>query len=60
MDDDLDISDLPDSTDREYWLRATPEERLLALELMRRAKYGNEACTARMKKVLTIAQLGDE
>jgi hypothetical protein len=45
--------------DREYWRRATPDERLLALEFMRQVCYGYDACAARLQRLLTVAQLGE-
>ncbi|MBN1796905.1 MAG: hypothetical protein JW804_09555 [Sedimentisphaerales bacterium] len=44
------------SDDKEYWLSKTPEERLEAVELMRRIIYGDEA-TKRLQRVLEIVQL---
>ena len=51
------LTDEPD--DRAYWLSKTPEERLEALELMRQIHYGYDPSTARLQRVLTIAQLGE-
>ncbi|MBI3463700.1 MAG: hypothetical protein HY000_11685 [Planctomycetes bacterium] len=45
--------------DREHWRRATPDERLLALEFMRQVCYGYDPSTTRLQRVLTIARLGD-
>jgi hypothetical protein len=44
--------------DREYWRRATPDERLLALEFMRQVTYGYDPSTTRLQRLLTVAQLG--
>jgi hypothetical protein len=43
------------SDDKEYWLSKTPEERLEAVEIMRRIVYGDEAAK-RLQRVLEIAQ----
>lgn len=45
------------SNDKEYWLSKTPEERLEAMELMRRINYGVERCTARLQRVIEIDEL---
>ena len=42
-----------------YWSEKTPEERMLALEYLRRMAYGN-AATARLQRVLSVAELGEE
>jgi hypothetical protein len=41
-----------------YWLTKTPEERLRAVEQIRRTLYG-EAATGRMEKVLEVVRRGD-
>lgn len=46
-----------DAADREYWHSRTPEERLEAVELMRQSAYGYDPATARLQRVLEIAQL---
>jgi hypothetical protein len=45
-----------DHDDAEYWSAKTPQERLEALELMRRLQYGERA-TQGLQRVLTVAQL---
>lgn len=42
-----------------YWSEKTPEERMLALEYLRRMAYGN-AATSRLQRVLSVAELGEE
>ncbi len=44
------------SDDKEYWLSKTPQERLAALELMRQINYGYDPTTARLERVLEIAE----
>lgn len=39
-----------------YWHSRTPQERLKALELMRRRAYGYDQATARLQRVLEIVQ----
>lgn len=40
--------------EREYWLSKTPWERIQAILLMNREKYGDAACDAPMERVLWI------
>jgi hypothetical protein len=50
------VTSLSDSSDdKEYWMSKTPEERLEAVELMRRIVYGDEAIK-RLQRVLEITQ----
>jgi hypothetical protein len=42
--------------DREYWTSKTPLERLQAIEFMRQVMYGYNPSTARLQRVLTVAQ----
>ena len=46
-----------EAADRAYWHSRTPEERLLALELMRQSAYGYDPATSRLQRVFEIAQL---
>jgi hypothetical protein len=46
-----------EAADRAYWHSRTPEERLQAVELMRQSAYGYDPATARLQRVLEIAQL---
>ncbi len=50
------VTSLDESDEKEYWLSKTPEERLQALELMRQIIYGYDSATARLQRVLEIAQ----
>ena len=43
--------------EKDYWLSRTPLERLEAIESMRQIIYGYDASTARLQRVLAIAQL---
>jgi hypothetical protein len=50
------VASLSDPSDeKEYWLSKTPNERLEAVELMRRIIYGDEAAK-RLQRVLEITQ----
>ena len=48
------LSEAPD--DCQFWLTKSPAERLAALEFMRQIMYGYDPTTARLQRVLTIAQ----
>jgi hypothetical protein len=51
------ITSLSDpSDDKEYWLSKTPEERLEAVEIMRRIVYGDEALKRLDKSVFEVIQ----
>ncbi|MBM4041839.1 MAG: hypothetical protein FJ290_25355 [Planctomycetes bacterium] len=45
-----------ESDDRAYWLSRTPQERLEALETMRQIVYGYDPSTARLQRLLEVAQ----
>ncbi len=46
-----------EAADRAYWQSRTPEERMIAIELMRQSAYGYNAATARFQRVFEVAQL---
>ena len=49
-----------DSDEKEYWHSRTPRERLEALELMRQINYGYDPATARLQRIIEVAQLTPE
>ncbi len=52
------IAALSDESDqKEYWLSRSPQERLLALELMRQNIYGYDPAVTRLQRILTITEL---
>jgi hypothetical protein len=52
------VSSLLDhSDDKIYWLSKSSQERLQAMELMRQTIYGYHPSTARLQRVLAIAEL---
>jgi hypothetical protein len=56
----LSVTSLTDEpNDRDFWLSKTPEERLAAVELLRAITYGYDPATARLQRVLSVAQLGE-
>jgi len=42
--------------DLEYWLGKTPQERISAVELLRRQQYGNRARLQRVARVIQLSQ----
>ena len=40
-----------------FWHAQTPQQRLRTMELLRRINYGQAATSARLKRVLEVAQL---
>jgi hypothetical protein len=54
----LSVARMTDADDAlEYWLSRRVSERLEALELLRRICYGEAAATARLQRVLEVAEL---
>lgn len=50
------ISSFNDRSDDEYWHSRSPSERLSAIQTNRQAAYGESEATARLQRVLEIAQ----
>jgi hypothetical protein len=50
------VTSIKESDDNEYWQSRPPEERLVALELLRQIAYGYEPNTCRLQRVLEIAE----
>jgi hypothetical protein len=52
------VASLADAADEKaYWLSRTPAERLEAVELFRQLNYGYDPATARLQRVLEVAEL---
>jgi hypothetical protein len=52
------VTDLCHADDEaDYWRAKTPAERLLAVEIIRRTLYGYNPATARLQRVLEVAEL---
>ncbi len=49
-----------EADDIEYWQSRTPAERLRAAEFLRRLNYGVDACTARLQRVITVVERGED
>jgi hypothetical protein len=48
--------DEQDADEKRYWRSKTPHERLEAVELTRQLLYGYDPATARLQRILEIAQ----
>jgi hypothetical protein len=42
--------------DRQYWFAKTPEERLAAMEYLRRINYGHDRVRTRLQRVLEVIE----
>lgn len=49
------LHDEPD--DKAYWAAQSPQKRLETMETLRQLNYGYDPATARLQRVLTVAQL---
>jgi hypothetical protein len=52
----INITSISESDEKEYWLAQTPEKRLEAIEMMRQVAYGYDENSARLQRVLEIAE----
>jgi hypothetical protein len=50
------VTSLKESDEKEFWLSRPPEERLVALELLRQIAYGYEPNSLRLQRVFEIAE----
>jgi len=51
------VSLFAESDEKAYWLSKTPLERIQAIEFMRQIAYGYDPSSARLQRVLTVAEL---
>jgi hypothetical protein len=51
------ITSIRAGNDRDYWKQKSYEERLEALELLRRIIFGYDPSTTRLQRTITITQL---
>lgn len=54
--DVFEVIDLHKGDDSNYWLDRSPIERVEAIEFMRKVMYGHDRVSARLQRVLTIAE----
>lgn len=54
----LQITSIDDADEEEkrYWHAQTPQERLAAVETLRRLNFGEEAATARLQRLLEVVE----
>ena len=52
----ISVVDTDDSSDRDYWLRQSPEARLRAIQIHRQAAYGRADASGRVQRVLEVAE----
>jgi hypothetical protein len=52
----LTISTFDSKSDDEYWWSRTPAERIAAIQINRQAAYGESRASARLQRVLEVAQ----
>ncbi len=53
----FEIVDLHNVNDKDYWHDRSPKERIEAIEFMRKVMFGRDRTSARLQRVLTIAEL---
>jgi hypothetical protein len=54
----FEIGSLDDeSSDKAYWRKKSPRERMEALELLRQIIYGYDPATTRLQRVFEVAEL---
>jgi hypothetical protein len=52
--------DEAEADDIDFWMSKTPTERIEAGEYLRRWVYGDDQVDARLQRVLTFAELGED
>ena len=57
--DAFSVGTFDDDDARRYWRARTPEERLAALEFLRRIMYGYDPAAERVQRVLEVVELGE-
>jgi hypothetical protein len=53
----FEVVSLKEADDSSYWRSRTPEERLNAIEFLRRAMYGHDRTSERLQRVLEVVEL---
>jgi hypothetical protein len=51
------VSDIDDDSEKEevsYWLKKTPEERFIALEILRQRFFNYDSHTARLQRIIEV------
>lgn len=55
--DIVEVLNMHEADDSNYWLDRSPVERIEAIEFMRKAMYGHDRVSERLQRVLTVAEL---
>ena len=55
--DVFEVVSLSQASDFQYWLACSPQERLEAIEFLRKVMFGRGRISQRLQRVLTIARL---
>ena len=53
----IEIVDLHNADDSDYWRDISPIERIEAIEFMRKVMFGYDRVSERLQRVLTVAEL---
>jgi len=53
----IEVVDLHEADDTAYWLKRSTAERIEAIEFMRKVMFGHDRVSARLQRVLEIAEL---
>lgn len=56
----FEIAALHDAEDTCFWKSRSPIERIEAIEFMRKAMFGHDRVSARLQRVLTVAELKED
>jgi hypothetical protein len=52
--------DEAEADDIDFWMNKTPTERIEGIEYLRRWLYGDDQIDARLQRVLTVVELGED
>ncbi len=55
--DIIEIVDLHEADDSDYWRDKSPVERIEAIEFMRKVMFGHDRVSERLQRVLTVVEL---
>ena len=55
--DAFEVVPLEEAGESDYWLHRSPQERIEAIEFMRKAMFGHDRVSERLQRVLTVTEL---
>ena len=55
--DVFEVVPLKGAGESDYWLHRSPQERIEAIEFMRKAMFGRDRVSERLQRVLTVTEL---